>query len=350
MKVAPLYHALRREGWCETALVYTGQHYDDNMSGALWHNFDLPRADYHLGVGSGTHAEQTAAAMISYERVCIERRPDWVVVVGDVNSTLACAIAAKKLCISVAHLEAGLRSRDRTMPEEINRIVTDAIADLLWTPSEDADENLRNEGIDACKIVRVGNMMMDSYELLRSKIESDESSARYGLENGKYGVVTIHRPINVDTKPALVSIVEELIAVSKQVKLVFPVHPRTRRRLEEYGLMSRLQSVEGIILADPLAYISFMSLVREAAIVISDSGGVQEETTYLGIPCLTLRENTERPITVTQGTNRLVRVETLMESVRDVMSGNVKRSSCPALWDGRTAERVVGCLRELAGA
>ena len=350
MKIAPLYHALRRESWCEVALVYTGQHYDDNMVGALWRDFDLPNADYHLGVGSGTHAEQTAAAMISYERLCLEDRPDWVVVVGDVNSTLACALAAKKLCISVAHLEAGLRSRDRTMPEEINRIVTDSIADLLWTPSEDADDNLRNEGIDAGKVIRVGNIMMDSYELLRSNIESDESFAQYDLENDKYAVVTIHRPINVDTKPALVSIVEELIAVSKLVKLVFPVHPRTYRKLAEYGLMSRLQSVEGIIVTEPMSYISFMSLVRGAAIVISDSGGIQEETTYLGIPCLTLRENTERPITLTQGTNQLVSVFSLSESVRNVMSGNVKQSSCPALWDGHTAERIVISLKGKSGS
>ena len=245
--------------------------------------------------------------MTAYEQLCFDRRPDWVVVVGDVNSTLACALVAAKLCIPVAHLEAGLRSRDRTMPEEINRIVTDALADLLWTPSPDADENLRGEGVPDDKIARVGNVMIDAYEMLRSQIESRQTRQRFALPPQAYGVVTLHRPSNVDNEATLALIVGQLAEVAKRIPIVFPIHPRTRERLARAGLLDRLRATPGLTAVEPMGYLDFMSLVTDAKLAITDSGGIQEETTYLNIPCLTLRDTTERPITITQGTNRLIR-------------------------------------------
>jgi UDP-N-acetylglucosamine 2-epimerase (non-hydrolysing) len=346
MKVAPLYHALEKEAWCRPILVHTGQHYDVNMSDAFLRDLGLPAPDIHLGVGSGSHAEQTAAVMVAYEKICIAKRPDLTVVVGDVNSTIAATLAAKKLGIVVAHLEAGLRSRDWAMPEEINRLATDAISDILWTPSPDADENLANEGVAPERVVRVGNIMMDSYELMRPRIEQAHTRDRFGLERRKYGVVTLHRPSNVDRKETLGPLVDTLIAVAARVPLVFAVHPRTRTSLEKFGLMARFKSAPGIHLADPMGYIEFMGLVTEAGLAITDSGGIQEETTYLGIPCLTLRENTERPITVSEGTNRLVRLGDLLRHVKDVEAGKWPTGRRPALWDGRAAERIVADLRK----
>ena len=345
MKVAPLFHVLGREAWCRPVLIHTGQHYDANMSADLFRDLGLPEPEVYLGVGSGSHGEQTAAVMAAYERVCLESRPDWVVVVGDVNSTMAAALVAAKLCIPVAHLEAGLRSRDRTMPEEINRIVTDAVADLLWTPSADADDNLRAEGVDEDRIERVGNIMIDSYELLRPEIERRETRKRFGLSPGTYGVVTLHRPSNVDDERALGTLVDQLRGVAERLPLVFPVHPRTRQSLENHGLMERLTAADGLRLTPPMGYIDFMSLVREARLVITDSGGIQEETTYLGIPCLTLRDTTERPITITQGTNRLVRPDDLLDTTARVMAGDRPKSRCPELWDGKTAGRVAASLK-----
>lgn len=348
MKVAPLYHALAGQSWCTPRIVHTGQHYDANMSDTFFVDLGLPKPHVHLGVGSGGHGEQTGRVMIEYEKACLAARPEWVVVVGDVNSTLACALVAAKLLIPVAHLEAGLRSRDRRMPEEINRMATDAICDLLWTPSPDGDAHLKREGVPEERIERVGNIMIDSFELLAPKIKAAGMPARLGLAAHEYGVVTLHRPSNVDNADQLGLVVDRLIDIARDVPLVFPVHPRTKQRLTDFGLARHLEEVAAIRLTEPLSYIEFMSLVVDCRFALTDSGGVQEETSYLGIPCLTLRENTERPITVSLGTNRLVNVASLEDDVQRILAGP-KRSKCGIpLWDGRTAQRVVASLARRA--
>lgn len=344
MKIAPLYHALNASSWCQPEVVHTGQHYDANMSDAFFHDLRLPRPAFHLDVGSGSHAEQTGGVMIAYEKVALGNRPDWIVVVGDVNSTAACAMVGAKLSIPVVHLEAGLRSRDRRMPEEINRLVTDAIADVLWTPSSDADANLLAEGVAEARIDRVGNIMLDSFEMMRGAIESDDTRRRLNLVEKSYAVVTLHRPSNVDIREALVLLIEELLAVAARLPLVFAVHPRTRKRLQDFKLLDRLASNSHILLTEPLGYVQFMNLVSNARAAITDSGGVQEETTYLGIPCLTLRENTERPITVSEGSNRLVKPEMLRAHIGDVLEGRWPVGRRPALWDGHAATRCVAAL------
>lgn len=350
MKIAPLYHELSRRPWCEPVLVHTGQHYDANMSDAFFEDLELPAPDIHLGVGSGSHAEQTGRVMIEYEKVCLDDHPDWVVVVGDVNSTLACTLAAAKLLVPVAHLEAGLRSRDRTMPEEINRIATDAVADLLWTPSEDGSENLRAEGVPESRIELVGNIMIDSLELQRAAIERAGTAQRLGLGSGAYGVVTMHRPANVDTRDALRRAVDALCSAAERIPLVFPVHPRTRSKLEAFELFPLLESAPGLTLCEPLGYREFMNLVMGARLVVSDSGGIQEESSYLGIPCMTLRPNTERPVTVSMGTNELVTVEGLVPAIESVLAGRWKQGQAIPLWDGRTASRVADSLERRGGS
>jgi UDP-N-acetylglucosamine 2-epimerase (non-hydrolysing) len=349
MKIAPLYHALASESWCRAVVVHTGQHYDQNMSGSFFDDLHLPTPDYHLEVGSGTHAVQTGRVMIEYERVCLQERPHWIVVVGDVNSTVACALVGTKLGIPVVHLEAGLRSRDRTMPEEINRLVTDAIADVLWTPSTDADENLQREGVPAEKIDFIGNIMIDSYELQRARIDADDTRQRLGLAPKSFGVVTLHRPSNVDSRVKLGALMQQIRLVARELPLVFPIHPRTRKRLAEYGMLNELAGNPRLHVMEPLGYVQFMNLVSSARVAITDSGGIQEETTYLGIPCLTLRENTERPITVSQGTNRLARAETLLENMQTVLHGTSNTGRRPERWDGKTACRAVESLRRRAG-
>jgi UDP-N-acetylglucosamine 2-epimerase (non-hydrolysing) len=343
MKVAPLWHALSAAPEFQPVLIHTGQHYDPNMSDAIFADLRLPQPDHHLGVGSGSHAEQTGGVMIAYEKIAQADRPDWLVVVGDVNSTAACAMVAAKLHFPVVHLEAGLRSRDRRMPEEINRLVTDAISDVLWTPSPDADENLRAEGVPDERIARVGNIMLDSFELVRPAIEAADVAGELGLSRGGYGVVTLHRPSNVDEPAQLERLVAALLRVQERLPLVFPVHPRTAQRLAASGLHRKLESA-GVRLIEPQPYVRFMSLVIGAAAAITDSGGIQEETTYLGIPCLTLRENTERPITISQGTNRLVTPETLARELEASLAAPVHARRRPDLWDGRTAARCVADL------
>jgi len=345
MKIAPLYHALRETDWAEPVIVHTGQHYDLNMSHVFFQELGLPEPDIHLGVGSGTHAEQTGNVMISYEKVLLARRPDLVVVVGDVNSTVAATLAAVKLGVKTAHLEAGLRSFDRTMPEEINRVVTDVLADLLWTPSPDGDENLLREGVTREKIQRVGNIMIDSLEMLRPRIEQEKAYTAYDVRPGEYGLVTLHRPANVDREEVLGEIVSGLCDAAKRLPFIFPVHPRTRKGLEQNGLAARLKASR-IRLVEPLGYIPFMNLVFNSRMVITDSGGIQEETTYLGIPCLTLRPNTERPITISQGTNRLCSPKELLEQFSKAINNQRRQMTPIELWDGHTAERVVTSIRE----
>ena len=347
MKVAPLYHALAEEKWCTPHIVHTGQHYDANMSDAFFRDLRLPEPGHHLEVGSGTHAEQTGRTMIAYEAVCMRERPDAIVVVGDVNATVACAMVGTKLWIPVIHLEAGLRSRDRRMPEEINRLATDAISDLLWTPSPDADTNLLAEGVPPQKIICIGNIMIDSFEMLRGKIESTDTRRRLGLDGKPYAVVTLHRPSNVDERDKLTELVSTLVALSHELQVVFAIHPRTRKRLEDFGLIDQITGAAGILSTEPLSYIEFMALVTGCTLAITDSGGVQEETTYLGIPCATLRENTERPITLTEGTNRLLKPDVLVAAAREALEGRWRTGRRPALWDGHTAQRAAASLHKL---
>ncbi len=376
MKIAPLYHALKKEDWAIPFIVHTGQHYDLNMSDAFFKDLGLPEPDIHLGIGSGSHAEQTGKVMIAYEKVLTKRRPDLVIVVGDVNSTMACTLAASKIKYPttfinngkdnlssnyelsamsherdhrpiVAHLEAGLRSFDRSMPEEINRIITDSLADILWTPSIDGNENLVREGVAREKILNVGNIMIDSLEMLRTKIEDQTVYEEFGLTNGGYGLITLHRPSNVDNLEVLSSICSTFVNISKKIPVIFPLHPRTKKNLENFGLITVLEKAESIFLTEPMNYIRFMNLVFNCKLAITDSGGIQEETTYLGIPCLTMRPNTERPITIQQGTNKLCTMNNLEDQVNSVMSLRIDKISAPEFWDGQTAGRVTESIKDL---
>jgi UDP-N-acetylglucosamine 2-epimerase (non-hydrolysing) len=344
MKIAPLYHAFRKTDWAKPVTVHTGQHYDLNMSEAFFNDLMLPAPHYHLGVGSGSHAEQTGGVMIAYEKLLMDQRPDLVVVVGDVNSTVACTLAAVKMGVKTAHLEAGLRSFDRSMPEEINRIVTDSIADILWTPSADGDENLLREGVGQDKIERVGNIMIDSLEMMRPRIIAGNAATKYKLTKEAYGIVTLHRPSNVDQPETLERLCAALQRIAADLPLIFPVHPRTRKNLEALGLYGRLAASPGMHLAEPVSYIPFMNLLFNCRLAITDSGGIQEETTYLSIPCLTLRPNTERPITVTEGTNRLCTPEDIENQAAAALAKK-RKTKPPMLWDGKTAGRVVESAR-----
>jgi UDP-N-acetylglucosamine 2-epimerase (non-hydrolysing) len=343
MKVAPIVEAMkRREREFTPLVVHTGQHYDASMSDAFFRDLDLPRPDVYLDVGSASHAAQTAAVMERFEPVLIEHKPDWVLVVGDVNSTLACALVCAKLGIKVAHVEAGLRSRDRTMPEEINRLLTDQIADLLFTPSADADENLRAEGIPQERICLVGNVMIDS--LIKHLPRAQElDTIRQDLQLPDYAVLTLHRPSNVDDPTTLKRILEAVEEIGKRIPVVFPVHPRTKKMILERPSVDRLANAAGLWFVDPLGYLDFLGLYSQARLVLTDSGGIQEETSFLGIPCLTLRENTERPITVTMGTNKIVGndPEKIITAAFDALNESTKKSATIPLWDGRTAERIV---------
>lgn len=339
MKMAPLVLELQRRGLPQL-FVHTGQHYDERMSQVFFDELGMPRPDLDLGVGSGSHAEQTARVMVAFERVLVERRPALVVVAGDVNSTLACALVAAKLEVAVAHLEAGLRSFDRRMPEEVNRVLTDHLAELLFVTEPSGLANLEREGIDARRVAFVGNTMIDSLVSHRERALAREPWRAYGLEPGGYGLVTLHRPSNVDDSAMAAEIARGLAGVAEELPLLFPIHPRTRERSGE--LFSR---IAGLRLVEPLGYLEFLGLMARARLVLTDSGGVQEETTALGVPCLTLRENTERPVTLSEGTNRLVALEAraIQEAARAPRPGATR---APALWDGCAAARVVDRLEE----
>ena len=342
MKIAPIYAEMRRRGDVfEPKIVHTGQHYDAAMSAAFFSDLGMPEPDIDLGVGSASHALQTARIMTEFEPVVTAEKPDWVVVVGDVNSTIACALVCSKLGVKVAHVEAGLRSRDRTMPEEINRILTDAISDLLLTTSEDADENLRSEGIAKEKIRFVGNVMIDS--LMEHLKLAEKSTIRKDLDvdDREYAVVTLHRPSNVDDAETLAGILDALADISARLPIIFPVHPRTRANIDKFGLSEKIAR-SAIKLIEPLGYVDFMRLYSGARLVLSDSGGLQEETTVLGIPCLTLRHNTERPITIEMGTNILVGNDpaNIKRAASEALAQSRSNTKIPPLWDGHAAERI----------
>ncbi len=356
MKMAPLLEALKeKDSSLLLDLIHTGQHYDDRLSKFLFRDLELPEPDLFLGVGSGSHAVQTAKIMVEFEKYCEEKHPDLVVVVGDVNSTLACSIVAAKLQIPIAHVEAGLRSRDRTMPEEINRIVTDSIADLLFTTSRDAGNNLLDEGISRDKIFFVGNLMIDS--LKKHLPKATRPRILEGWKEGDiFGLVTLHRPSNVDNPEQLGPLMEVLTEVSKEVPLIFPVHPRTQSKMRTYGYRlsvdlpdkgEQLQE-SNLLLTPPLGYLEFLYLLQNSRVVFTDSGGIQEETTVLGIPCLTLRENTERPITIEQGTNHLVGTDSgmILSTFRAVLEDEHPTPATPEKWDGGTAQEIASVLMD----
>ncbi|MDY7079292.1 MAG: UDP-N-acetylglucosamine 2-epimerase (non-hydrolyzing) [Chloroflexota bacterium] len=348
MKIAPLVEEIQRHPDVQQTLLHTGQHYDDKMSQVFFDELGIPRPDVYLGVGSGSHAEQTARVMVAFEKVLLDERPDVVVVVGDVNSTLACAVTAAKLWVPVAHVEAGLRSFDRRMPEEINRIVTDALSDFLFTTSRDADENLRREGIPPEKIFFVGNVMIDTLNKHRAQAEQLATSTRFGLEPGHYALLTLHRPSNVDVPRVLSGILDGLATIQRDIPILFPAHPRTVKRFAEFGFEERLAAAPNLRIVEPLGYLEFLNLMMHARLVLTDSGGIQEETTILGIPCLTLRENTERPITIVEGTNTLTGADPtrIVAETHHTLAGDSKSGRIPELWDGHAAERIVKILHD----
>ena len=342
MKMAPLYSELKKRN-LNALLVHTGQHYDQNMSNIFFEELGMPKPDIYLGVGSETHAKQTAKIMIDFEHVCTENKPQRVIVAGDVNSTIACALVATKLNIPVDHVEAGLRSFDNTMPEEINRILTDRISSLLFTPSKDANTNLINEGINPDSIKLTGNIMIDS---LVSNLEKTNTKIlkKLNIKEKQYALVTLHRPSNVDKKDILVDIFSALNRISEKIPVVFPLHPRTKNKMKEFNIQHNNNA--RIIFTEPLGYLDFLSLTKNTKLVLTDSGGIQEETTALGIPCLTLRENTERPITVKEGTNKIIgnTKSRIIEEFNYVLSNEGQSYKIPRLWDGKTAKRIADII------
>lgn len=349
VKVAPIIRELRangarpHRGELRYLLVHTGQHYDYEMSRSFFEELDIPEPDHFLDAGSGSHAEQTGKVMLGFEKICARERPDVVMVVGDVNSTLACSIVGKKAGARIAHVEAGLRSRDPSMPEETNRIMTDSISDLLFVSERSGIENLKREGRSEREMFLVGNVMIDTLHYLLRKTEARGPSG--DAPRGRYGVLTLHRPSNVDVRETLEGIVRAVAEISRDMPVYFPAHPRTRKNLEFFGLMGLLDGSD-IRLRAPAPYAEFLGLWKDASLVLTDSGGIQEETTALGVPCFTIRENTERPITVEQGSNTLVgtREESILESYRAFREGARRRGRVPELWDGRAAERIVDAL------
>ncbi len=352
MKVAPIHRAILKSNEengkkIEHLICHTGQHYDEKMSKVFFEDLELPQPDFYLGVGSGTHAEQTGKVMIEFEKILFQEKPDYVLVVGDVNSTIACTLTAAKLHIKTIHVEAGLRSNDRKMPEEINRVLTDSISDLLFVTEKSGLENLRNEGVEDEKIFFVGNVMIDSVAYYLPKTEKSEILDKFKLEPQNYILVTLHRPSNVDEPEQLKKIIAMLSRLSKMRKILFPVHPRTIKNMEKFGLLESLPSE--LILTEPIGYIDFLTLTKNAELILTDSGGIQEESTYLGVQCITLRDTTERPVTVEVGTNQLLgnNLELAEKTAINVLNGNKKPGTIPELWDGKAAERIVEVLHSL---
>ncbi len=355
MKIAPLMHALEGNKNIKPILVHTGQHYDVKMSGQFFDELNIPAPDINLEVGSASHAVQTARIMEGFEKVCLDEKPDYVLVVGDVNSTAACVLVAAKMGIKTIHYEAGLRSNDRTMPEEINRLVTDAICDVFVTTSNDADENLLKENVSAEKIFMLGNLMIDS--LVEQMPKANATSLNFSLLNRnktikigedfavkQYGVLTFHRPGNVDEKKSLSRLVDIWGQISEKVPLIFPVHPRTYKNIQQFGLQSEIDKYQNLYFVEPLGYLQFIHLVSKSMFTLTDSGGIQEETTYLNIPCLTVRPNTERPVTIWEGSNKLIKTNEIVSEIELILAGNGKTGYTPKYWDGKTAERIVAMI------
>jgi len=348
MKIAPLMEAYKSYPSIKPILVHTGQHYDREMSDLFFNQLGIPRPDYNLEVGSSTHARQTAEIMMAFEPLVIEHRPDLVLVVGDVNSTIACGLVAVKLGVKLAHVEAGLRSYDLAMPEEINRILTDSISDYLFCTEQSGVDNLLAEGVGEDKIFLVGNVMIDTLLKNRERTESSNILESYGIQPGGYTVLTLHRPSNVDNPDVFDSILAALKVIQNDMPIIFPLHPRTRNRLASTSLAGKFKAMPNLRPVDPIGYLDFLKLLASARLVLTDSGGIQEETTILKVPCLTLRENTERPVTCEIGTNRLVGIETeaILNAYREFVTGNSREAGIPPLWDGQAALRIVTILRD----
>ena len=350
IKIAPIMRALSAHAEISQMLVHTGQHYDYNMSEQFFSELGIPAPDIHLGVGSDSHARQVANIMMAFEKICQEEKPQAILVVGDVNSTMACTLVASKMGIKVLHVEAGIRSRDRSMPEEINRLVTDALADYLLPPSRDAVENLLQEGHPEDKIHLVGNIMIDTLHHSAAKVQASAIISELGLEAGTYATLTLHRPSNVDAKESFAAIVKALEHIQNKMTIVFPVHPRTAKMIENLGFEPAFQTMKNIRRLDPLGYFDFGRLIKDSAIVLTDSGGIQEETTVYGIPCITLRHNTERPITIWEGTNELAgdNTERIISLFEQAIAGQWRTGKIPELWDGKAGERIAGFIAQLA--
>lgn len=356
MKIAPLMNLLKKDSQIDVYLVHTGQHYDVKMSGLFFDELNIPIPDINLEVGSASQAVQTARIIERFEKVCLEEKPDAILVVGDVTSTLACALVASKLGIKVIHYEAGLRSNDRSMPEEINRLVTDAISDLYFTTSSDACDNLLREGINREKVHIVGNLMIDTLVANKDKIPFETLSfqllnrkERISAENifvkAQYGLMTFHRPCNVDNKKTIETLIDIWGDVSEQVPLIFPIHPRTYKNIQSFGLQEKIDKYKHLYLIEPLGYLQFMALTQHAMFVLTDSGGIQEETTFLNIPCLTIRPNTERPVTIWEGSNKLVKINDIQHEIVSILQGNGKHGKIPEFWDGKTASRIINIIK-----
>ncbi len=351
MKIAPIHREMRKISAIEPLLVHTGQHYDEKMSKLFFEDLNLPEPDVYLGIGSGTHTQQTARIMLAFEEVLEEQKPDLILVVGDVNSTAACSLVASKMHIKIAQVEAGLRSFDRTMPEEINRMITDTLSDFLFVTEKSGLENLKNEGISDNKVFFCGNVMIDSLVYFLEKAKESSILSDLEINGDPYMLVTLHRPSNVDVKENLEKLLKVFAELSSQLKIVFPMHPRTRKMMDSFGLSEDADAIDNLIITEPIGYLDFMQLMQNARLVLTDSGGIQEETTYLKIPCLTVRENTERPVTIEVGTNILLGSdpENIITAANDIFAGKMKDGSIPELWDGKAAERIVKILKVFAG-